>query len=161
MRKLALARVLALALALGLAAACSRSEAPPAPPKTPETLPGVQAAPPVAPSPAAAAKRVAAVALGSALDPAKGVVAPKSTFAPTDTIYASVTTVGWDAPVTLVARWSSEDGRVVSESTQKAEVGPSTTEFHIANPQGLAVGSYQVEILADGASAGVQRFEVR
>jgi hypothetical protein len=159
MRKLALAR--ALALALGLAAACGRSEAPPAPPKAPETLPGVQAAPPVAPSPAAAAKRVAAVALGNALDPAKGVVAPMSTFAPTDTIYASVTTAGWDTPVTLVARWTYEDGQLVNESSQTAEPGPATTEFHIAKPSGWPVGSYQVEILADGASSVVQRFEVR
>ena len=159
MSRIALASLLSVALAL---AACNRSEAPPpAPPKAPGTLPGVQTAPPAAPSAATAARRMASVTLGSAIDPAKGVVQPKSTFAPTDTIYASVTTVGWDAPVTLVARWSSEDGRVVSESTQKAEIGPSTTEFHIANPQGLAVGSYQVEILADGASAGVQRFEVR
>ena len=152
-----------LAVALGLAA-CSRSEAPtPPPPARPpvETLPGVQAPPPPAPGPAAAARRVAAVALGSALDPAKGIAEPRRTFAPTDTVYASVTTVGWDAPVTLVARWTSEDGRVVGESTQKAEVGPSTTEFHLANPDGLPVGSYQIEILADGASAGVQRFEVR
>ena len=153
-----------LAIALGVVA-CSRSEAPtPPPPAQPPaaTLPGVQAAPPPpGPSAAAAARRVASVALGTALDPAKGIAAPKSTFAPTDTIYASVTTAGWDGPVTLVARWTFEDGQVVNESTQQAEAGPTTTEFHIAKPDGWPVGSYRVEILADGASAGAQRFEVR
>ena len=134
---------------------------PTSPRQTQTTLPGVQSAPPPGPSAAAAAKRVATVALGSALDPSKRVVAPKSSFAPTDTIYASVATEGWTAPVTLTARWTFEDGQVVNESSQTAEPRPSTTEFHIAKPGGWPAGSYQVEILADGASAGVQRFEVR
>ena len=158
MSRIALASLLSVALAL---AACNRSEAPPpAPPKAPETLPGVQTAPPAAPSAATAARRMASVTLGSAIDPAKGVVQPKSTFAPTDTIYASVTTAG-DSPVTLVARWTYEDGQLVNESTQQTQAGPGTTEFHISKPSGWPAGNYQVEILADGSSAAVQRFEVR
>jgi len=156
MRKLALS-ILALGVAL---AACSRSEAPPPPPKSPATLPDVGSAPRPAP-PAPPVARVASVALGSALDPTKKVVSPKSTFTPTDTIYASVDTQGWSAPVTLTARWTYEDGQVVSESSQQAEAGPATTEFHIAKPSGWPAGGYQIEILADGASAAVQRFEVR
>ena len=54
-----------------------------------------------------------------------------------------------------------EDGQVVNETSQIAEPGPATTEFHIAKPDGWPAGSYQVEILADGATAVVQRFEVR
>jgi len=155
MRKLALS-ILGLGVAL---AACSRSEAPPPPPKSPATLPDVGSAP--RPAPPAPVARVASVALGSSLDPTKRVVAPKSTFTPTDTIYASVDTQGWSAPVTLTARWTYEDGQVVNESTQQAQAGPSTTEFHISKPSGWPAGSYQIEILADGASAAVQRFEVR
>ena len=158
MSRIALARTLALAVVL---AACSRSEAPPSPRQAQSTLPSVEAAPPPGPSAAAAAKRVATLALGSALDPSKRVVAPKSSFTPTDTIYASVATAGWDAPVTLTARWTFEDGQVVNESSQTAEPRPSTTEFHIAKPSGWPAGSYQVEILADGAATAVQRFEVR
>ena len=152
-----------LILALAVAA-CSRSEAPPAPPHEPEAPPPVQAAPP--PGPAGAGKpagvaRVASVQLGSALDPSKRVVEPKSAFAPTDTIYASVDTAGWDAPITLTARWTFEDGQLVNETSKTAAAGPSTTEFEIAKPSGWPAGSYQVEILADGATATVQRFEVR
>ena len=160
MTRIALAAVLALAVGL---AACSRSEAPPAPPKSQETLPGVEAKPPPAPAgPAATAGiRVASVALGSALDPGKRIAAPKSLFAPTDTIYASVDTAGSGAPVTLTARWTYEDGQLVNESTQQTQAGASTTEFHISKPSGWPAGSYQVEILADGSSAAVQRFEVR
>ena len=123
MRKLALS-ILALGVAL---AACSRSEAPPPPPKSPATLPDVGSAPRPAP-PAPPVARVASVALGSALDPTKKVVAPKSTFTPTDTIYASVDTQGWSAPVTLTARWTYENGQVVNESSQQAEAGPATTD---------------------------------
>jgi len=153
----------ATALAVALAfAACSRSEAPPAPPDPPAATPPVQAAPP--PGPSATPKsvaRVASVQLGSALDPSKRVVEAKSAFAPTDTIYASVDTEGWDAPITLTARWTFEDGQVVNETSKTAAAGPSTTEFQIAKPSGWPAGGYQVEILADGATAVVQRFEVR
>jgi hypothetical protein len=147
-------RVLVMTLML---AACSRSETPEAPPATPP----VQAAPPPGPSATPSAARVASVALGSALDPSKRIAEPKSAFASTDTIYASVETQGWTAPVTLTARWTYEDGQVVNETVQTAAPGPTTTEFHIAKPSGWPAGVYQLEILADGASASVQRFEVR
>ena len=156
---LAVVSILALAFA-----ACSRSEAPPAPRQAPAATPPVQAAPPPGPSAGAAAKsvaRVASVALGSALDANKGIAQPKSAFAPTDTIYASVATQGWTTPVTLTARWTFEDGQLVNETSQTAQPGPSATEFHIAKPDGWPAGTYQVEILADGATAATQRFEVR
>ncbi len=157
--------ILARSLTLGvLLVSCSRSEAPPPPPDAPEATPPVEAASPPGPSAAATAKsvaRVASVQLGSAIDPSKGIVQPKSAFAPTDTIYASVATAGWATPVTLTARWTFEDGQVVNETSQTAQPGPSTSEFHIAKPDGWPAGSYQVEILADGTTAAVQRFEVR
>jgi hypothetical protein len=161
MRSSISASVLVLAFVLF---ACSRSEAPPAPPEEPAALPGVGAKPPPGPSAAATARtaaRVASVELGSALDATRRVVGPKTAFAPTETIYASVATQGWEGPVTLTARWTYEDGQVVNESSQTAQAGPSTTEFHIAKPGGWPAGTYQVEILADGATAATQRFEVR
>jgi len=154
------ASVLALALAF---AACSRSETPPASPDSPAATPPVDAAAPSgsgASTPRSVA-RVASVQLGSALDPSKRVVEPKSAFAPTDTIYVSIDTLGSDAPVALTARWTFEDGQLVNETSKTAAAGASTTEFEVAKPSGWPAGSYQVEILADGATATVQRFEVR
>jgi hypothetical protein len=161
MRSIISASVLVLAVVL---VGCSRSEAPPAPPEEPAALPGVGAKPPPGPGAAATertAARVASVELGSSLDATKRVVGPKTAFAPTETIYASVATQGWEGPVTLTARWTYEDGQLVNESSQTAQAGPSTTEFHIAKPGGWPAGTYQVEILADGATAATQRFEVR
>jgi hypothetical protein len=161
-RAFQIASTLVLTLAL---AACSRSEAPPVPSQTPAVTPPVEAAPPPGPSAPAAAKpklpRVASVDLGSALDPTKRVLEAKSAFAPTDTIYASIATEGWGEPIALTARWTFEDGQLVSESQTLAEPGPGITEFHIEKADGWPVGSYQLEILAGEASVSTQRFEVR
>jgi hypothetical protein len=165
MRNAVVVPFLMLAVAVAVAfAGCRREQAPPAPPDAPEARPPVEAAPPPnakAPGEAAASARVSSVQLGSALDASKRVVEPKSAFAPTDTIYASVDTTGSEAPVRLTARWTSEDGQVVNESSKTAGAEPSTTEFEITKPSGWPAGSYQVEILANGATASVQRFEVR
>src|SRR5262245_57324210 len=156
---LAVVSIVALAFA-----ARRRSGTPPAPREAPAATPPVQAAPPPGPSAGAAAKsvaRVASVALGSALDANKGIAQAKSACAPTDTIYASVATQGWATPVTLTARWTCENGRLANETSRTVQPGPRTTECHIAKPDGWPAGSYQVEILADGATAATQRFEVR
>jgi hypothetical protein len=148
--RIAFALVAALALL-----ACGRSEtnAPPA------------GTPPVsAPAPSAAAQpaRVSGIDLGSAIGADKRVTAPAESFAPGDTIYASISTEGAAPSLTLTARWTYEDGQLVNEASETiAPEGPATTEFHIAKPDGFPAGRYQVEILADGAMAGTRRFEVR
>ena len=131
---------------------CQRSEQPaPAPPP-----------PAAAPAPAPAPFRVSGIQLGNAIGADKRVAAPTSSFATTDTIYASVATDGASPSVTLVARWTFEDGQLVNEETQTiAPTGAAVSEFHIAKPDGWPAGSYQVEVLANGASAGKQSFQVR
>ncbi|HEY8154302.1 MAG TPA: hypothetical protein VII72_09265 [Myxococcota bacterium] len=132
-------------------AACQRSEAP-------------EAAPPpaAAPAPAPAPFRVSGIDLGNAIGADKRVAAPGSSFAATDTIYASVATEGASPSVTLVARWTYQDGQLVSEETQTiAPTGAAVTEFHIAKPDGWPAGGYQVEVIANGASAGTRAFQVQ
>lgn len=147
---------LLLALSLGIAAtlACRREEAAP-PAAAPAPAP---AAAPAAPAPF----RVSRIDLGNAIDASKQVPNPSAVFAPGDTIYASVVTEGASPSVTIIARWTFEDGQVVSESSQSiAPEGPASTEFHISRPSGWPAGKYQVEVVANGASAGVKSFEVR
>jgi len=132
--------------------ACGRSEQKAAPSPAP---------PPVA-APAPATFRVGAVELGRSIGADERVSAPASSFAPADTIYASVSTEGAAPSVTLTARWSYEDGQLVSESTETiAPTGPAVTEFHIAKPDGWPTGRYKVEIIADGRTAASREFEVR
>lgn len=145
-RQLATAFLLFLGLAL---VACQRSETPPAP--------GAASAPPPA-----APFRVSEIELGNAVGPDKRISAPLTSFAASDTIYASIATEGTSPSVTLLARWTFEDGQVVSETTQViAPVGPDATEFHIDKPDGLPAGRYRMEVMANGASAGAREFEVR
>ena len=132
--------------------ACQRSEAPAVAPPAPVATP----------APAPAPFRVSGIELGKAIDADKRVTAPSSSFAPGDTIYASVATVGASPSVTLVARWTYQDGQLVNEETQAiAPTGAAVTEFHIAKPDGWPVGSYQLEVIANGTSAGTRAFQVQ
>jgi hypothetical protein len=153
--------LVAVLVVLPVAFACKREEkAPPPPP--PATTPAPAPAP--APKPEAAAKpfSVSSVELGSAIGTDKRVSMPKTTFAPTDTIYASVVTDGSSPNVTLAARWTyGADGQLVKEDTLAiAPTGPAVNEFHVSKPDGWAAGQYKVEITANGAPAGSKTFEV-
>ena len=141
---------IALACALGLAlVACGRSE----------TKPPAAGTPPVS---ANAPARVSAVELGNAIGADKRVRDPAAAFAPGDTIFASISTEGSAPSLTLAARWIYEDGQLVNESRETiAPTGSTTTEFHIAKPDGFPAGRYKVEITADGAPAATREFEVR
>ena len=132
--------------------ACQRSEAPAVAPPAPVATP----------APAPAPFRVSGIELGNAIGADKRVSAPSSSFATTDTIYASIATDGASPSVTLVARWTYQDGQLVNEETQAiAPTGAAVTEFHIAKPDGWPVGSYQLEVIANGTSAGTRAFQVQ
>src|SRR3546814_16127729 len=92
--------------------------------------------------------------------------APSTTFAPSDTIYASVSTNTSDpaasVPGTLKATWTFEDGQVVNEESKSVNLtGPGNTEFHIAKPDGFPAGSYQVAISLDRNVAQSNAFSVK
>jgi hypothetical protein len=135
--------------------ACGREEstAPPA------AAPPAAAPPPVsAPAPFG----IGAIQLGNQIGADKRVLAAAESFAPGDTIYASITTEGEAQGVLVTARWSYEDGQTVAESQETiATAGPTVVEFHIAKPDGFPPGRYRVDVAADGRPAGTREFEVR
>lgn len=148
----ALRLVVSILLASVSLIACQRSEESTVPPP----------APVASPAPASAPFRVTVIELGKAIGTDKRVSAPSSSFAPSDTIYATVATEGASPSVTLVTRWTYQDGQVVNEETQAiAPTGPTVTEFHIAKPDGWPTGRYKVEIALNGQPAGAREFEVR
>ena len=137
--------VLALCIALTPLIACKKTEEAPAPQAAPQAV----------------AFRVTRVDLGNAIGADKKVTAPGTSFKPTDTIYASVASEGSAANVALLARWTFEDGQLVSEATQNiAPTGPTVTEFHIAKPDGWPAGKYKLEVAANGKPAGAAQFTV-
>lgn len=106
--------------------------------------------------------RVAAVMIGKRIGEGNRIAEPTFQFAPTDTVYASVIAQGAPPSATLSARWLFQDGRVIdSSSTTIQPAGEEIVEFHIAEEDGLPVGTYQVQIYADGDSVDVRTFEVR
>jgi hypothetical protein len=114
-----------------------------------------------APTPTASTVAVADIDLGRSVSNAR--IADKTNdFKPADTIYTSVHTTGTAPSATLMARWTFEDGQVVSESSQSiAPNGDAYTEFHISKPNGLPKGKYKVEVFVDSKSAGTKDFEVK
>ena len=154
----ALAAALLGTLAL---AGCKKDEpaAPPPPAATPApTTP--------APAPAAATVSVTSVDLGNQVDSDNRVTTPATTFAPTDTIHASVATASSDpsTPQTgeLTARWTYEGDQLVDETSRDFSfTGTGTTAFEISKPDGWPTGNYRVEILHDGEVVQTRDFEVR
>jgi len=137
--------------------ACGKSEPPPAPRAT--TPPP---AAPVTPSPAAPAVTVTTLELGNQIGADKRVTQPMTSFAPKDTIYATVVTNGSAPSTTLTAKWTYQDGQVVNESTKTiSPTGPAATEFQISKPDGWPAGTYKVEISLNGRSTGTKEFEVK
>jgi hypothetical protein len=107
--------------------------------------------------------RVTSIDLGKAIGPDKKVTEAATTFAPSDTLYAVVTSEGESPAVKLTAKWTFGDkGQSVKDDDQTiAPAGPAVTEFHVSKPGGWPVGHYKVEILADGVSAGVKELDVK
>ena len=129
------------------------------------TEPTPTPAPVETPAPAATVS-VTSVDLGNAVGADMKVAAPATTFAPKDTIHASVATSSSDpaTPATgkLAAKWTFQDGQVVNEESKDFNfTGPGVTNFEISKPDGFPVGKYKVEISLDGNVVQSKDFEVK
>jgi hypothetical protein len=137
-------------------AACGKKEAPPAPPAPVAVAP----APDLVNVPVSVKQVVVANQIGAD----KKAVAPATSFAPADTLYAVVETIG-SGKASVKALWTFHKGdktAQVNETTQELTLaGPTTSEFHISKPGGWPAGDYQVEIFVNGASVGAQKFAVK
>ena len=153
--KTSLALVLSTLLAFSLAG-CGKKEAP---------APKVAVPPPapVAQDVVNVPVSVKSVTLGNALTDGK-VASASTSFAPHDTIYAVVETVG-SGDASLKAAWTYHKGdqtASVNETTQDIKAsGPAHTEFHMSKPDGWPAGDYKVEVFLNGGSAGSQTFTVK
>lgn len=143
----------AAALMLAVAAACSKDNRAES---SGDVTPGAAAS-----TPSASPLKVADIDIGRAVSNAR-VTDKTDDLRTTDTVYASVHTVGSSPNATVMARWTFEDGQVVQESSQSiAPTGDAYTEFHISKPDGLPKGKYKVEVFVDNQSAGTKEFEVK
>ncbi|RCS29359.1 hypothetical protein DEO45_12750 [Rhodanobacter denitrificans] len=166
--------VLAASLAAMLAlSACGKKDESTAPAPSGTPPPAATApTPPVAPTPAStapmamnnsapAAVTVGSVELGSTVDANHKILASGTSFAPKDTIYASVDTSG-SGNATLSAKWTTQDGQVVHEDSKSLNAtGPQTTAFMISKPDGFPTGDYKVQISLNGNQVASKDFSVK
>ena len=131
--------------------------------------------PPSASEPAAMPQATAGMAtasvrgidLGNAVGSDMRVTAPMTSFAPTDTIHASVSTDTSDPAAsvasTLGAKWTHIDSNqtVHEESKDMVLAGNGVTDFQITRPDPWPTGRYKVEIMMDGAVVQTREFEVK
>lgn len=133
-------------------AACKKKDAEPAAMDTTAMMPTPEAAP----------LRVSTIMTGKSIGADKRVMSESSTFGVKDTLYVSVVTEGASSGSKLTAKWTYNDGQVVDESSETITPagGTNVTEFHMTKPSGWPKGNYKVEVMLDGASAGMKTFVV-
>lgn len=151
---------LVAAMASMVIAACGKKEAPPPPPPPAPAPVAVAPAPDLVNVPVS----VKQVVLANQIGADKKAAAPMTGFAPADTIYAVVESIG-SGDASLKAVWTYHKGdkvAQVNETVQELKLaGPTTSEFHISKPGGWPAGDYQVEIFLGSASVGTQKFVVK
>ncbi|HEY7480672.1 MAG TPA: hypothetical protein VH680_09200 [Gemmatimonadales bacterium] len=106
--------------------------------------------------------KVTGVMIGKRIGDNKLITEPTFQFAPKDTIYASISTEGQPESAELTAKWRFQTGQTVDSSSQTIKPGGSeNTEFHVSNPKGWPVGTYNVTIYANGDSVDSKNFAVK
>ncbi len=126
-----------------------------------------ETAPMPQPNLAMATASVKGIDLGNAVGADMRVLAPMTTFAPTDTIHVAVSTDTTDpaasVPSTLGAKWTHIDSNQIvhEESKDLVLAGDGVTDFQISRPDPWPTGRYKVEIMMGGAVVQTREFEVR
>jgi hypothetical protein len=147
------------AVALMAAVACKGRDAARPDPGT-ET--GATGTAPAADTAVSKELKVAGVMIGKRIGENKLITEPTFQFAPADTVYVSVSTEGMPESADLLAIWRFQTGQTVDSSSQSIKPqGKDNTEFHISNPKGWPVGTYNVTIYANGDSVDSKNFAVK
>lgn len=138
----------------------------PAPSATPPAAatapaPASSSTAPMAMNNAPAGVTFSSVELGSTVDANNKILASGTSFAPKDSIYASVDTSG-SGNAALAVKWTYQDGQVVHEDSKTLNAtGPETTAFMISKPGGFPAGNYKVDISLNGNQVASKDFSVK
>ncbi len=127
------------------------------------TEPMVDPAPMPTPAPAPVSDfAVSSIDLGNTVGADMKVTAPATTFAPKDTIHASVATTGTATDANVTGKWLYQDGQTVHEDAKTVSTtGPATHDFSISKPDGFPAGNYKFELWVNGALAQTREFAVK
>lgn len=129
------------------------------PPVTTEPMP----APAPMPMPAPVSDfAVNSIDLGNTVGADMKVTMPATTFAPKDTIHASVSTTGMATNANVTGKWLFQDGQTVHEDPKTVTTtGPAMHDFSISKPDGFPAGNYKFELWVNGALAQTREFMVK
>ena len=111
---------------------------------------------------AASTFAVTSIDLGSSVGADMRVAMPATTFAPRDTIHASVATAGTATNANVTGKWLYQDGQTVHEDVKTVTTpGPAVHHFTISKPDGFPVGSYKFELWVNGGLAQTREFRIQ
>lgn len=112
-------------------------------------------------TPAGSLVAVRELRVGAAVDAEGAVVAPVDSFAPPDTVYASVAAEGHVDKAILTARWTRSEDILMDERQEVFPLaGRMVVTFRLAHPGGLPADEYQVEIQVGSQAVGSETFHV-
>lgn len=101
------------------------------------------------------------VMIGKRIGDGDRVTEPTFQFAPSETVYVSVGTIGSPDTAAFKARWINQKGQVIDSSVKTIQPkGRQNTALQAARPKGWAPGAYRVTIYADGDSVDSKTFAV-
>lgn len=84
------------------------------------------------------------------------------TFAPTDTIFASVSISGTVREGAITSQWTFPDGSRIDAQARPATTDPGgNLLFFLTKPEGLAPGKYTFRVLVDGNEVRSKDVNVR
>jgi hypothetical protein len=105
---------------------------------------------------------IAAVMIGKRIGENNLITEPTFQFAPTDTVFVSVSTTGKPDSARISTLWRFQTGEVLDSSAKTIQPeGEDATEFHLTSPKGFKVGTYNVTVYADGDSVDSKNFAVK
>ena len=90
------------------------------------------------------------VDMGRHAGPDKKITDKTDTFAPSDTIFASVHMSGTAKGEKIVGSWTFPDSSLVEQNADSITQEDSYLAFFVAKPKGLAPGKYTFRVMVDG-----------
>jgi hypothetical protein len=147
--------------AVVLVAACQSKST-----RSPEETAAIDSAQAAAHDSAAAANakelKVEATMIGRRIGANNLITEPTFQFAPGDTVFLSVATVGSPDSAALAAVVIGQNGKTIDSTGQTIQPrGHATTAFRAAPAKGWKPGTYRVTLYADGDSVDAKTFAVK
>ncbi|HEX7336259.1 MAG TPA: hypothetical protein VF252_03540 [Gemmatimonadales bacterium] len=110
----------------------------------------------------AATLKITNVMIGKRVDQSNRVTEPTFQFAPNETVFVSIGTVGSPPSANFEARWTNQRGERVDSSKKTIQPsGRNHTVLQAGRAKGWAPGPYRITIYADGDSVDTKTFAVQ